>query len=321
MEPITDGTEANRSTIFFGEDGLRAGWGLLLFAAIAVGLIAVFSTVVAVLAGRHLLPDLTLVGKEITPWVMLFGEGMPLVSVVIAAFVMSRIERRPFAQYGLKRTRMLPDFLMGLGWGVVALSVLIGVLWMSHAIAFGGLLLSGGAIFVDAAEWAAVFLLVGLFEEFLFRGYLQFTLARVVTRIVKATPHAHAISFWVAAFLLSGCAFAATHISNHGETLLGIAAVAMAGTVFVFSLWRTGSLWWAIGFHAAWDWAQSYLYGTPDSGTLSQGRLRASHPVGSRLLSGGTDGPEGSVLVIPVLLMVAVVIHLTLPRRDAAISG
>jgi len=197
--------------------------------------------------------------------------------------------------------------------------VLIGILSLSHAIAFDGLLLSGKAILVDAAEWAVVFLLVGLFEEFLFRGYLQFTIAlgvsHIVRRIFPENNHTHAISFWITAFLLSVCLFASTHVANHGETLLGIASVAVVGTVFVFSLWRTGSLWWAIGFHSAWDWAQSYLYGTPDSGTLSQGRLLASHPVGSRLLSGGTDGPEGSVLVIPVLLMVAVVIYFTLPQR------
>jgi hypothetical protein len=68
--------------------------------------------------------------------------------------------------------------------------------------------------------------------------------------------------------------------------------------------------------HTSWDWAQSYFYGTPDSGTISQGHLIASHPIGAKFLSGGPDGPEGSVLVIPALLLVALVIHLTLPRRN-----
>ena len=58
----------------------------------------------------------------------------------------------------------------------------------------------------------------------------------------------------------------------------------------------------------AWDWAQSFLYGVPDSGGLVQGRLFATHALGNPLLSGGTDGPEGSVLCIPILLLVILVL-------------
>ena len=238
MEPIDDGQEAMRSTVFFGEDGLRAGWCLLLFSVIAVGLGVVLSTVVALLVRQQVLPRLDTSGAVITPGEMMFGEGLPLACIAVAAWVMSRVERRSLAHYGMARMRAIPDFFLGLGWGLLALSALIGLLWTSHAIAFGGLLLSGGAIAVDAAEWAVAFLLVGLFEEFLFRGYLQFTLARAVTRVLrKVSPqntHMHAISFWTAALLLSGILFAATHVSNHGETLLGIVAVAVAGFVFVF---------------------------------------------------------------------------------------
>jgi hypothetical protein len=61
----------------------------------------------------------------------------------------------------------------------------------------------------------------------------------------------------------------------------------------------------------AWDWAQSFLYGVPDSGLLLQGRLFATHAHGNPLLSGGTDGPEGSILCIPIMLLVIVVLLFT----------
>ena len=79
--------------------------------------------------------------------------------------------------------------------------------------------------------------------------------------------------------------------------------VGCGGFVFCLSLWYTKSLWWAIGFHAGWDWGQSYLYGTPDSGLLTQGHLRVSHSAGNRLLSGGATGPEGSLLILPLLIV------------------
>ena len=303
--------------IFFGDDGLRAGWSLAIFLAPFTALYLLFWLA----RHNHLVPDNPpSAAITLTPALTIFGEGLPLLFIAFAALVMSLIEHRPFTRYGLTLRRLLPDFAAGLFWGVLALSLLIALLWITHAISFDGVALRTGPALTYAAEWAFAFLLVGLFEEFCFRGYLQFTLARGISGIVRAlspsNPHSHAIGFWTSAFLLSGCIFAYTHTSNGGETILGILAVACAGAVFVFSLWRTGSLWWAIGFHSAWDWAQSFLYGTPDSGGLIQGHLLATHPVGSKLLSGGSDGPEGSVLVFPVLLLVALTIHITLPRRD-----
>ena len=92
--------------------------------------------------------------------------------------------------------------------------------------------------------------------------------------------------------------------------------------VFCLSLWRTGSLWWAIGFHAAWDWAESFLYGVSDSGTVIQNHLLNTHPLGRPIYSGGLTGPEGSLLVLPILALTAAVILLTLPdaRRNLAAS-
>ena len=89
--------------------------------------------------------------------------------------------------------------------------------------------------------------------------------------------------------------------------------VAVIGVVFLVALWRTGSLWWGIGFHMAWDWAQSFLYGVPDSGALFQGRLFATHASGNPLLSGGATGPEGSLLFLPITVILIPVLFFTTP--------
>jgi hypothetical protein len=81
--------------------------------------------------------------------------------------------------------------------------------------------------------------------------------------------------------------------------------------LFIVALWRTGSLWWGIGWHMAWDWGQSFLYGVPDSGGLMQGRLFATHALGNPRLSGGSDGPEGSILCAPILLLTILVLLYT----------
>lgn len=144
------------------------------------------------------------------------------------------------------------------------------------------------------------------------RGYLQFTLTRGVIGLAeKISPaNARAVAFWMAAVIMS-FTFGALHLGNAGENALGLVQVVLIGLIFSYVLWRTGSLWWAIGFHMAWDWAQSFLYGVADSGNLSVGRLFQTHIAGKPLLSGGVDGPEGSILCIPVLLVVVVVVRLT----------
>ena len=160
----------------------------------------------------------------------------------------------------------------------------------------------------SAAEWALAFLGVGLFEETLARGYLQGRLSR-------------AIGFWPAAVLLS-ILFGAGHYSNGGETATGLIGAGTVGLVFCYSLWRSGSLWWAIGFHTAWDWAQSYFYGTHDSGLGAESALLTSHPAGAAWLSGGSVGPEGSALVFVILIAVALVVRWTLtPPPSASTAG
>ena len=67
-------------------------------------------------------------------------------------------------------------------------------------------------------------------------------------------------------------------------------------------------------FHAAWDWSQSFLYGVADSGLFTEHRLMLTHPVGAPLFSGGTTGPEGSIYILPLLALMAVIIRFTLPR-------
>jgi uncharacterized protein len=81
------------------------------------------------------------------------------------------------------------------------------------------------------------------------------------------------------------------------------------------SLWYTGSLFWAIGFHAAWDWGESYFYGASDSGGLVGHHLFTVHPMGNVLFSGGSTGPEGSIMILPLLGVIALLMRLWWGRR------
>ena len=102
--------------------------------------------------------------------------------------------------------------------------------------------------------------------------------------------------------------FGYMHVSNPGETWIGIFAAAFIGFVLCVSVRVTGSAWWAIGCHAGWDWGETYFYGTADSGLTSQGCYLTSTPAGNPLWSGGAVGPEGSLLVLGAILFLLVLV-------------
>jgi CAAX protease family protein len=98
------------------------------------------------------------------------------------------------------------------------------------------------ALMKCAVLWAISFALVGFVEEFLFRGCVQFTLAS-------------AIGFWSAAFVWS-LVFGVIHLTNRGETLVGICEAVLFALLACLSLRRTGAIAW----HAAGDYAETFLF-------------------------------------------------------------
>jgi uncharacterized protein len=318
---------SSSSKVFTGPFGLRAGWSLLLYLILAA--VIVFGVHGISVAVKHVREHKAAAaaqaaGKPIPAPIksdpnkpellkgMIIGESILFAAFLLLSWLMAAIEHRKLSVFGLGGIHPIRRLLMGALWGFLAMSLLIATLRAFHLLAFDTLLDHGPYILFWGAVQLFSFLLVGLTEEYVFRGYLQFTLTRGMVGLANSisTRHARTIAFWIAATLTSAL-FLYAHIGNGGETKLGLFQVFLAGMVLVIALWRTGSLWWAIGFHMTWDWCQSFLYGVPDSGGLIQGRLFATHASGNPLYSGGTTGPEGSLLCIPILLLVITVLFFT----------
>jgi membrane protease YdiL (CAAX protease family) len=149
---------------------------------------------------------------------------------------------------------------------------------------FGSLCLTRAEIPAFAVLRAVFFAMVGVAEGFASSGYALFALT-------------HGLGFWPAAALLA-VLFGGLHSAvNAGENWLGSVSLVLVGLLLALTLQRTGNLWFAIGMHAAWDWAQSFLYGVPDSG-VTVGHLLTPSFQGSKWMTGGTAGPEGSVVTL-----------------------
>jgi membrane protease YdiL (CAAX protease family) len=173
---------------------------------------------------------------------------------------------------------------------------------------FGSLGLSPEKIPAFAVLWALLFAMVGVAEGFSFSGYALFALTR-------------GIGFWPAASILA-LLFGGVHLAaNAGENWLGSVNLVIAGLLLAFTLQRTGNLWFAIGIHAAWDWAQSFFYGVADSGITVSGHLLNPSFQGSKWMTGGTVGPEGSVVTLLGYAFVFALIHFRFPAARSEEAG
>jgi len=280
-------------TLFLGPDGLRPGWGLLFY-------LVIFYPLQELAAGLAYSRDFGGSGL----WSALLEEIGRLAAAVIPLLVLVPVERRPWGVYGLPvRHAFGRLFWVGAVWGFAAISLLISALYGVHVFSFGQLALHGHRVAKFATFWVVFFLVVALAEEFLLRGYTQFTLAR-------------GIGFWPAAVVLS-CTFGLIHIFNGGEKWPGLLAAAFIGLFSCLTLRRTGNLWFAVGFHAAWDWGETFFYSVPDSGLIFPGHLLNSWLLGPKWLSGGTVGPEGSVLCFVVIAIAWVAFDRAYPATTA----
>jgi membrane protease YdiL (CAAX protease family) len=285
--------------IFLGPKGIRAGWSLVIFVALMIPL----ELIGGILKRNY--PSL-FVG-DIAPGKSLVIEALGLFYIVGAIAITGRIEGRAvWSYYGLAGHRPIAKLLAGWGGGLTCLSLVVGALFAGRFLTFDGRALQGLPILGYGLVWLLVFLMVGLGEEVMYRGFLQKTLTR-------------AMGFWPAAVLVS-VFFGAGHIGNPGETVVGVSGVMIRALFYCFLLRLTGSLWAGIGFHAAWDWAQSYLYGTPQSGHVMQGHLFNARPLGAALMSGGAVGPEGSLLWAPPFVLGLLVFFWALRRAGLLIA-
>ena len=190
--------------IFLGRSGLRAGWGVAIFA-----LLLALGFIVRNLVLQWLAPVLGVAqdASDAPSLFRLLKEGSLAILILGATLSMAKIEGRGFGAFGLAGSQSMRRLAIGFVAGFAFFSLLIGILVFDHNIAFDGRALYGVSIAVYAVYWTVLDFIVAFVEETLFRGYLQSTLTR-------------GLGFWPAAVCCS-IAFGLAHAPNPGEDPIG----------------------------------------------------------------------------------------------------
>ena len=233
--------------------------------------------------------------SSLSPAAALLSDGASFLFTAVAALIMSRIEHRKWGEYGLPvRFAFRKHFWLGTLVGFLAISTSLLAIFAFHGFHLAGLAIHGKTMLTATAAWTAAFVIVGLGEEFAFRGYLQFTLTT-------------GMGFWPAALLLSAVIRSRARWQSWREQVRIAVGSLLRCCCSVYFCAAPATSGWAVGFHAGWDWGQTFFYGVADSGLAPYHNLFNSSFSGPTWLTGGSVGPEASIFTPLTLLIVGIV--------------
>jgi hypothetical protein len=181
---------------------------------------------------------------------------------------------------------------VGLGEILLVFGILT-VIGSTH-IEWGGFSISSEVLLATVGWFVVSSLLAPILEEIECRGYLFQNVKRGWGTIL--------------AVIVTAALFAARHMQNPNANTLGVVNIALISIVFTVGMLRFRSLWFPIGWHASWNFAQFFLLGLPNSGYSPDGlglhgtTLLVSQISGPTWLTGGEFGLEGSAISTIVLL-------------------
>lgn len=291
--------------IVIGPAGLRAGWRLLLF-VIGMWLVAqgLFWIVTDVLKYKF--------QKGWHPGDFAVEGALDVLVLLAASFATSRIERKSFADYGLSmQGRFGAQFFRGIVWGFLASTAVLLIICAAGGASIEGAALPAKELALAALAWLPAWLLLGFFEEFFYRGY----------PLAVLCP---SMGFWPVSLLYSAIFGALHYFFKPMESWMDAVSVALFGLFWCFTLRRTGSLWFAIGFHAMSDYADLVIYAAPNTGNNGQslsGHLLNVQYHGPAWLTGGVCGMEASAVSFLALAALFFLFHRLYPRVKFPIAN
>lgn len=289
---------------------LRCVLFLVLLTLVTIALVWGAMHIPQVARSVHSLKD----AGGLTPFGVLSGELIQLIAVCVVSAVMvygqAFFQKGSAGQRPFLRTLFLHDSVWlrkgvsGMGWGALWASAIIMVIVLCQGYQTHLALSSVGQALLSLLAYGLTFLVVGATEELMFRGYLYAQLGKAFG--------------WGWASVITSVLFGLIHIPS-GTPLWGAIGAGLAGYVFCYMLRVTGSLFYPIGFHAAWDWAQTAVFGVNDSGHAAHDALFHTDIHGPYWLTGGSDGPEASVVCFMVYGLLVFYFHRQLHKNSGFI--
>ena len=178
---------------------------------------------------------------------------------------------------------------IGVLWGILLMTAIIGIFALCGWYKIVGCCFNVGVVY----RLLMAYFVIAVGEEIVFRG--------IMFRLLDSQ-----FNVWVA-LLISAVVFGIAHIINPNATVVSTIGISLAsGVLFglLFKYYRT--LWVPIGIHWSWNFVQGTVTGSPVSGMVPDYSILNSVTSGPELLTGGSFGPEASIILMILGLVLCI---------------
>ncbi len=218
--------------------------------------------------------------------------------MILAAILFCKLfEKRGPATIGFVKKDYIKEYALGALIGLVMISLPV-----LFCVAVGNVKLSfsNTSDFFTIVFFFFAFMLQGMGEEALFRGYLMTSLSRRG-------------NIWLA-IILNSLIFSLFHIANSSFNIIAFINIMLFGIFASVFMLKRGSIWAVGAIHSVWNFAQGNIFGFNVSGNPKFAAVFNAEIFGSGLVHGGSFGPEGG-LAVTILLLLAVLASLMMPIK------
>jgi uncharacterized protein len=273
--------------VFIGADGkLRFFWRAAIFFCVARALLEFFWDRIEPIEFRWLG-----IGFNLSAAFIGLDEFHGFLTALVPTAIFALYERRRVDSYGLPINRAFSSFTFE---GIAAGALMVGAVGLGMILLGGmhinGFAAGGAATALNALAWLGANIMIGISEEFWFRSYFQQTLWK-------------SIGFWPASIVIALIFTGEHYFFKTGENIWDVINLMSFSLLISYSILRTGTLWFGVGLHIAFDYMQLFVIGTPNGAEVPVGRLLDVSFNGPAWLTGGVLGTEASFLIYPAFVL------------------
>ena len=139
-------------------------------------------------------------------------------------------------------------------------------------------------------------ILVGYWEELVFRGYLLQNMMDGLGITI--------------AVVISCLLYGAIHSTNPNAGLISTSIIVLFGFLRIYGYLSTKMLMLSMGMHIGWNFFQGPIFGFAASGHKKANLIDITINSDKDWLTGGEFGPEGSIIIIPIILLALIAMKL-----------
>lgn len=230
-----------------------------------------------------------------------------VIATIFSLYIQIRfVDKSSFEKYGLKIQKDWNyEFLLGCFIALLQQSLYFGLMISTNNLKIEGFFITNSPDFTFFQGFVAETirqLMVGIGEEILFRSFLIYIVYEAFYRGGVAKVKSALLSC-----VITSTFFGLAHFGNNGATIYSTINLSLDGMMICLPFLITGRLGLSIGMHFSWNLVQGTIFGLPNSGTVASASIFDS-TLADNMFTGGTFGPEGSILLIAMDALAVVII-------------